>query len=92
MPLGTLFKFRLILFFLSNYNTDSLANKNSYNIRFAINNKIIPSKVRSERGKRSMLHIAANLYSELARDIVDLPAGSFRAALCSRLWERCSSE
>ena len=47
---------------------------------------IKPPKVRTEKGKRSMLYVAAKLFSEHAWDLRCLPSGVFKASLAARLW------
>ena len=55
--------------------------------RKKLRNPIETTKIKFEKGKRSMFFTAANLYGELAWDFRDLPCGVFGKRLAARLWE-----
>ena len=63
--------------------------ENNYHVK-TVKHVQIPlktTKVRKEKGKRSMFNIACNLFGELAYDLRDLSDRGFRGQLAARLWE-----
>ena len=79
-----LFEFRLVIFYwkyiLAREDNCNLV-ENNYQIktRKSVQNPLKTTKVRTEKGKRSMFNIACNLFGELA--------WVFRGQLATRLWE-----
>lgn len=92
MPVKMLFKYRTIIYYkrhVLNQPDNCNLKVNDYNIktRKAINFPIKLLKTKTEIGKRSMFHVAANHFSGLAWDLRDQPLHIFKGRLAARLWD-----
>ena len=91
MPIKLLFRYRLIIFMYNIFrNNENLLNElaidHDFNARSKTKSLKLP-KIKTEKGRRSVLYSSVNLVSSHALDIIDFPPKTFRGALAARLWE-----
>lgn len=89
MPLGLLFKYRLLIHFLNSHNTDTLESmrpNHNQSTRFRSSNKLRMCKINTERAKRSTIYLGSKLFNEYAYDIDPITPLIAKKVLAARLW------
>lgn len=92
MPVTMLFKYRILILFLKTFSTEDIHNMlttHTYNTRLKTNDKLVPSKFKSNKGQRSILFTAIHLYNEHLSDLENLSLGLVKEKLTGRLWATC---
>lgn len=90
MPIQMLFEYRLVLHFIKAYNKDEIKSmliEHDHNTRLKSSNALQSSSFKTNKGQRSMLFSAVNIYNQFLKDLIDLAPRVVKVRLAERLWE-----